>query len=160
MNVTQSIAVQKKKQFFQAKDLEDEMASTIQPTAKQRKNQFVLKTTCDWRLNIPPYIFASWSHDVSFDVASFLPFWCSPLSNDAFSQMHQGVHPPPPSQVGHFKGCIMVWKPELRSSCCHWWVTFSFNAISILKINSCHLCFPFWPQYVAAEVLPKKQDID
>ena len=44
-----------------------------------------------------------------------------------------------PSQVGHF----MVWKPELHSSCCRWWVTFSFSAISILKINSFHICFPF-----------------
>ena len=43
----------KKIQFFQAKDLEDEMASTFQPTAKQRKNQIVLKTTCDWRSKYP-----------------------------------------------------------------------------------------------------------
>ena len=154
MNVTQFIAVQKNKNFSSQRSGRWN-GLDIPATCKTPKEI----TTCDWRSKYPTIhicIVKSWC--VLW--CGLLSFWCSPLSNDAFSQMHQGVHPLPPSQVGHFKGGIMVWKPELHSSCCRWWVTFSFNAISILKINSFHLCFPFWPQYVAAEVLPKKQDID
>ena len=95
----------KKYNFFQAKDLEDEMASTFQPPAKDRKN-LVLITTCDWRSKYPSVHICI--------VKSWCVLWCGLLPSLLMQppikwcfqpDASRGAPPRATSQVGHFKVC-------------------------------------------------------